>query len=80
MMNSIKASIIKSVKSLQVSWIRLSDLNLLTVGRYTYTSDLRFEAEHEKNSMDWNLVLQNARLSDSGISFRASVKENEGKC
>jgi len=50
-----------------VSWIRLSDLNLLTVGRYTYTSDLRFEAKHEKHTMDWNLVLREARLTDTGI-------------
>ena len=50
-----------------VSWIRLLDLNLLTVGRYTYTSDLRFEAQHESHTMDWNLVLKNAKLSDTGI-------------
>ena len=45
---------------------RLSDLNILTVGCYTYTSDLRFEAKHEKNTMDWNLVMKDAKLSDSG--------------
>ena len=27
----------------QVSWIRGSDIKLLSVGRYTYTTDLRFE-------------------------------------
>jgi hypothetical protein len=50
-----------------VSWIRLADLNLLTVGRYTYTSDLRFEAAHQKNTQDWDLVLKDARLSDTGV-------------
>jgi len=50
-----------------VSWIRLSDLNLLTVGRYTYTSDLRFEGIHQKYSPDWKLVLNGARISDSGL-------------
>ena len=51
----------------QVSWIRLADLNLLTVGGYTYTSDLRFEAKHVKNTRDWNLVLREAKVSDTGI-------------
>jgi len=49
-----------------VSWIRLSDLKLLTVGRYTYTTDLRFEGLHQKYSPDWKLVLTKARIEDSG--------------
>lgn len=49
-----------------MSWIRLSDLNLLTVGRYTYTSDLRFEGIHQQFSPDWKLVINGARLTDSG--------------
>ena len=49
-----------------VSWIRLSDLNLLTVGRYTYTADLRFEGIHQKFSPDWKLVINGARTTDSG--------------
>ena len=50
----------------QVSWIRLSDLKLLTVGRYTYTTDLRFEGRHQKFSPDWKLVLNGAQAGDSG--------------
>ena len=57
---------IQVVLSCQVSWIRLSDLKLLTVGRYTYTTDLRFEGLHQKYSPDWKLVLTKARLEDSG--------------
>ena len=49
-----------------MSWIRLSDLNLLAVGRYTYTTDLRWEGIHQKFSPDWKLVLNDARISDSG--------------
>ena len=44
----------------------MSDLNLLTVGRYTYTSDLRFEGIHQQFSPDWKLVINGARLTDSG--------------
>ena len=49
-----------------MSWIRLSDLSLLTVGRYTYTSDLRFEGVHSKHAADWKLALRNVRLIDAG--------------
>ena len=38
-----------------VSWIRQDSLHLLTVGRYTYTSDLRWEAAHSPHSLDWAL-------------------------
>lgn len=50
-----------------VSWIRLSDLSLLTVGRYTYTSDLRFEGIHAKHSPDWRLALKSPRVADTGL-------------
>ena len=50
-----------------VSWIRGENLHLLTVGRYTYTSDLRFEAHHVPHSLDWNLILRHPQPEDSGL-------------
>jgi len=50
-----------------VSWIRHSDTSLLTVGRYTYTTDLRFEAFHSPHTEDWILQLRNPKSSDSGV-------------
>ena len=52
---------------LQVSWIRYKDTSLLTVGRYTYTTDLRFEAFHSPHTDDWIVRLKNPRSSDSGV-------------
>ncbi len=40
---------------LQVSWLRLDDTHLLTIGRLTYTSDLRFKAIHKMYSEDYLL-------------------------
>ena len=51
----------------QVSWIRYADTSLLTVGRYTYTTDLRFEAFHSPHTDDWIVRLKNPRPSDSGF-------------
>ena len=50
-----------------VSWIRGDNLHLLTVGRYTYTSDLRFEAHHVPHSLDWSLIIRNPQTEDSGL-------------
>jgi len=50
-----------------ISWIRYKDTSLLTVGRYTYTTDLRFEAFHSPHTDDWVVRLKNPRPSDSGI-------------
>ena len=57
---------------MQVSWIRLSDVSLLAVGGYTYTSDLRLEAEREEaggeeeGSSSWALVIRNVSTGDAG--------------
>ena len=50
-----------------VSWIRQDNLHLLTVGRYTYTSDLRFEASHVPHSVDWTLTIRDPQPEDSGM-------------
>lgn len=52
---------------LQVSWLRHRDTHLLTVGRYTYTSDQRFRAIHHPHSEDWILQIKYPQHRDSGI-------------
>jgi hypothetical protein len=52
---------------LQVSWVRHRDIHLLTVGRYTYTSDQRFEAIHSPHTEDWSLRIRYPQHKDSGI-------------
>jgi neurotrimin len=51
----------------QVSWIRHRDIHLLTVGRYTYTTDQRFRAMHDANSEDWVLQIKYPQKRDGGI-------------
>ena len=50
-----------------VSWLREDSLHLLTVGRYTYTSDLRYEASHLPHSTDWSLTIKSVAPEDSGL-------------
>lgn len=52
---------------LQVSWVRHRDIHLLTVGRYTYTSDQRFEALHLPHAEEWTLRIRYPQQKDSGI-------------
>ncbi|XP_066937209.1 uncharacterized protein [Macrobrachium rosenbergii] len=49
-----------------VSWMRARDLHLLTVGRFTYTSDERFRAVHQPGSDDWLLKIHYAQERDAG--------------
>ncbi|CAD1480103.1 unnamed protein product, partial [Heterotrigona itama] len=50
-----------------VSWVRHRDIHLLTVGRYTYTSDQRFEALHLPHAEEWTLRIRYPQRKDSGI-------------
>lgn len=46
--------------------MRSRDLHLLTVGRFTYTSDERFKAVHQAGSQDWLLKIFYVQLRDAG--------------
>ena len=50
----------------QVSWLRHDDTHLLTIGRLTYTSDLRFKAIHKLYSEDWLLRIKPTTHRDGG--------------
>ncbi|XP_064082307.1 hemicentin-2-like isoform X1 [Macrobrachium nipponense] len=58
---------VHNINNKTVSWIRHRDIHLLTVGRYTYTSDQRFRALHEEDSDDWVLKINYVQLRDTGI-------------
>ncbi|CAG9834556.1 unnamed protein product [Diabrotica balteata] len=51
----------------KVSWIRHRDLHLLTVGRFTYTSDQRFVSIHNPMTEDWTLQVRYPQRRDSGV-------------
>lgn len=50
-----------------VSWFRHRDLHILTVGRYTYISDQRFQAYHLADTDDWTLQVRYVQQRDAGI-------------
>lgn len=52
---------------MQVSWVRQKDLHILTVGRYTYTSDQRFTCIHLDDTDDWTLEIKYVQRKDAGI-------------
>ncbi|XP_022120275.2 zwei Ig domain protein zig-8-like [Pieris rapae] len=57
---------VKNLQNRTVSWVRHRDIHLLTVGRYTYTSDQRFEAQHKQRSEEWALRIRSPQRRDSG--------------
>lgn len=50
-----------------VSWIRHKDTHLLSVGRYTYTTDFRFSAQHLPMTHYWQLRIMNVTYEDQGL-------------
>ncbi|XP_050714971.1 uncharacterized protein LOC126997800 [Eriocheir sinensis] len=56
-----------------VSWIRHRDLHLLSVGRFTYTSDQRFVARHAPAAaaatpaQEWLLIIHHLQERDAGL-------------
>ncbi|KAG0432008.1 hypothetical protein HPB47_021245 [Ixodes persulcatus] len=51
----------------KVSWVRQRDLQILTVGTYTYTSDQRFHSTHLEGSEDWTLEVRYTQKGDAGV-------------
>ncbi|CAL4156791.1 unnamed protein product, partial [Meganyctiphanes norvegica] len=51
----------------KVSWIRKSDLHVLTTGDLTYTTDSRFQASHLDGSPYWMLLISKVKTQDAGI-------------
>lgn len=54
--------------SFQVSWVRRKgdELNLITFGRHTYSSDSRYSLEYVAPN-DWQLLIQYANERDEGV-------------
>jgi hypothetical protein len=52
---------------LQVSWVRHRDIHILTVASYTYTSDQRFQAIHQRSNDEWTLQIKYTQKRDAGI-------------
>lgn len=57
---------VRNIGGKTVSWVRHADINLLTVGKYTYSSDERFFPLHNEETGDWTLQIKYAVPKDSG--------------
>ncbi|XP_052870128.1 zwei Ig domain protein zig-8-like [Anopheles cruzii] len=58
---------VKNLGNKTVSWVRHRDIHLLTVGRFTYTSDQRFQAVHNPQNDDWSLQIRYPQKRDTGV-------------
>ncbi|GLV39745.1 defective proboscis extension response 21 [Carabus blaptoides fortunei] len=57
---------VRNLGNRSVSWIRHRGIHLLTVDRFTYTSDQRFSAIHSPHTEDWTLEIRYPQRRDSG--------------
>ncbi|KAF2369156.1 Immunoglobulin I-set [Trinorchestia longiramus] len=49
-----------------VSWVRMRDADILTVDRYTFVGDERFEAQYSSVAETWNLIINYVQIRDAG--------------
>ncbi|XP_047494590.1 uncharacterized protein LOC125042766 [Penaeus chinensis] len=49
-----------------VSWVRMRDADILTVDRYTFVGDERFESHYSAELETWNLVIKYVQERDAG--------------
>ncbi|KAK2725878.1 hypothetical protein QYM36_000374 [Artemia franciscana] len=57
----------KASRNKTVSWVRHRDLHVLTVGHFTYTTDVRFGAHYGQSAGDWSLQIKSVQPRDSGL-------------
>nr|XP_045608235.1 uncharacterized protein LOC123764426 isoform X2 [Procambarus clarkii] len=50
-----------------VSWVRMRDADILTVDRYTFVGDERFESHYSTATETWNLVIKYVQERDAGL-------------
>jgi hypothetical protein len=58
---------VKNIGNKTVSWVRHRNINLLTVGTTSYTSDSRFQSIHDSDSDEW--ILKVRIMREMIISF-----------
>lgn len=60
---------IEHLNDKMVFWIRNFDLQILTAGLTTFSSDLRFKVNHENSidEKDWSLLISNVKAEDQGL-------------
>lgn len=46
---------VRNIGNKTVSWVRHRDIHLLTVGKFSYTSDNRFQCIHDPEPEEWIL-------------------------
>lgn len=70
--------LIENLGDRSVSWIRRSDLMVLTIGEIAYTQDKRFTPIHENGSEVWILKIKSPEVDDTGeYECQLSYHEDE---
>ncbi|XP_043213462.1 lachesin-like [Amphibalanus amphitrite] len=59
--------IIQQLDDKSVSWVRNRDSHILTVDRYTFIADERFQCFHVDNSETWTLQIKYVQTRDAGL-------------
>lgn len=64
---------VKNIGNKTVSWVRHRDINLLTVGLNSYTSDNRFLSIHEHDAEEWTLKVSTRIFTTAKLQFKTFI-------
>lgn len=64
---------VKNIGNKTVSWVRHRDINLLTVGLNSYTSDNRFLSIHEHDAEEWTLKVSTRIFTTTKLQFKTFI-------
>jgi hypothetical protein len=60
---------VKNIGNKTVSWVRHRDIHLLTVGKFSYTSDNRFQTIHDIEAEEWILKVESCHVPINILSY-----------
>ncbi|KAK0089057.1 hypothetical protein PV325_009420 [Microctonus aethiopoides] len=52
---------------MEISWMRMRDMHILTSATITYTGDARFSVKHPEGSDEWRLIINYVQPRDAGL-------------
>ncbi|KAG5681150.1 hypothetical protein PVAND_010610 [Polypedilum vanderplanki] len=59
--------VVRNLGNNSISWIRHNDINLLSVGKFKYTQDPRYQIFHNSHNDTWTLKIRRVQVKDSGF-------------
>jgi hypothetical protein len=76
--NAYLVCVVRELGNNSISWIRHNDINLLSVGKFKYTQDPRYQIFHNSHNDTWTLKVSPAHVCVYFASYRRFKRGTKG--